>query len=55
VRKKKKHDFKQLDLEEKELLFSFEKNKWRSIKNIKKEKSTARKIAIKTLHRDDIA
>ncbi len=41
-----------LDLEERALLSSFENDDWRSVKNLKKEKSSARKAATKTLRKD---
>lgn len=41
-----------LDEEEKLLLSSFEKGEWKPVKNVKKEKARARKIAAKTLHKD---
>jgi predicted DNA binding CopG/RHH family protein len=41
-----------LNREEKELLESFERNEWKSIKNVKEEKKSAQKTAAKTLHKD---
>lgn len=37
-----------LNKEERELLSSFNKNEWKSVKNVKKEKTLARKTASKT-------
>lgn len=52
MKKSKKSDTNKLDREEKELLASFEKDEWKSIKNIEKEKLSARKTAAKTLRKD---
>lgn len=41
-----------LDTEEKELLDSYNKGEWKSVKNIKKEINTAKKIAKNTLRKD---
>ena len=41
-----------IDHEEEELLSSFEKDEWKTIKNVKKEKSSARKTATRTLSKD---
>lgn len=41
-----------LDREEKELLSSFENEEWESVKDIKAEKTRARKAAAKTLRKD---
>lgn len=48
----KKKDSVKLDHEEEELLSSFEKNEWKSVKNLEKEKASARKMAAKTLRKD---
>ena len=40
------------DPEEKDLLASFERNEWKTIKNFEAEKKNAREIALKTLHKD---
>lgn len=42
----------QLDADEKELLDSFEKGEWKSVKNIKHEKEIAKKVAKNTLRKD---
>ncbi len=52
MKKNKKADSSKLDREEEELLSSFEKDEWKTIKNVEKEKSSARKIAAKTLRKD---
>lgn len=52
MKKNKQTDSSNLDIEEKALLSSFEKDEWRSVKNLKKEKASARKIATKTLRKD---
>jgi predicted DNA binding CopG/RHH family protein len=41
-----------LDPEERELLSSFEKDEWKTVKNLEKEKARAKKIAAKTLRKD---
>jgi predicted DNA binding CopG/RHH family protein len=41
-----------LDRDEKELLESFERNEWESIRNVKEEKKMAQKTAAKTLQKD---
>ena len=41
-----------LDDEEKELLDSFEKGEWKSVKNIEKEKRQARQIASQTMKKN---
>lgn len=43
---------KKLDKEEQELLSSFEKGEWKSVKSAGKEKVAARKTAAKTLRKD---
>lgn len=52
MKKSKKSHHDDLDREEKELLSSFEKDEWKTIKKIEKEKRRARKAAIKTLRKD---
>lgn len=48
----KKSNIKKLDIEEQELLSSFENGEWKSVKNVEKEKKLARKTAAKTLIKD---
>jgi predicted DNA binding CopG/RHH family protein len=43
---------KKLDLEEKELLDSFEQGEWKTVKNVKNEKEIAQKTATKSLKKD---
>lgn len=50
--KKNKKERLTLDAEEEELLSSYEKAEWKSVANMKKEKSFARKTAAKTLNKD---
>lgn len=45
----KKTEYYNLDPEERELLSSFKRGEWKSIKNLQKEKVRAKKIAEKTL------
>lgn len=52
MKKNKQTDSSQLDHEEKALLSSFENDEWKSVKNLKKVKSSARNIATKTLRKD---
>lgn len=52
MKKNKQTDSNKLDHEEKALLSSFENDEWRSVKNLEKEKSSARKTATKTLRKD---
>ena len=52
MKKNKKPHLNHLDHEERELLSSFERNEWNSVKNLKKAKISARKIATKTLRKD---
>jgi predicted DNA binding CopG/RHH family protein len=52
MKKNKKSDQNDLDREEKELLAYFEKEEWKTIKNIEKGKALARKTAAKTLRKD---
>lgn len=41
-----------LDDEERAILESFEKNEWKSVKNLKKEKEIAKKLAENSLRKD---
>jgi predicted DNA binding CopG/RHH family protein len=50
--KRKKTDEVHLDQEEKELLDSFEKGEWKTVKNIAKEKALAKKTASNSLNKD---
>jgi predicted DNA binding CopG/RHH family protein len=52
MKRNKKTNSPQLDNEEKMLLSSFENDEWKSVKNLKKEKVSARKTATKTLRKD---
>jgi predicted DNA binding CopG/RHH family protein len=52
MKKNKKSHQNDLDHEEKELLSSFEKDEWKTIKNVEKGKVRARKTAAKTLRKD---
>ena len=52
MKKKKKSHTNKLDNEEKDILTSFEKDEWKTIKNIEKEKLAARKTAAKILRKD---
>jgi predicted DNA binding CopG/RHH family protein len=52
MKKNKKTCQKDLEQEEKELLSSFERDEWKTVKNVKKEKARARKTAAKTLRKD---
>jgi predicted DNA binding CopG/RHH family protein len=54
MKKKKKVDSYQLDQEEQDLLSSFENDEWKSVKNLKKEKLSAKTTASKTLRKDVI-
>lgn len=49
---RKKDQQYNLDDEERDLLDSFERNEWQSVKNLKKEKIRAKKTATKTLSKD---
>ncbi len=51
MRKRKKVSHK-LEDEEQEIVTSFEKEEWRSVKNLEKEKIKARTAAAKTLKKD---
>ncbi len=50
--KNKQSTQKMFDLDESELLSSFEKSEWKTVGNLKKEKSRAKKAATKTLGKD---
>ena len=52
MKRNKKLNQNDLDREEKELLSSFERDEWKTIKNVEKEKNRARKTATKTLRKD---
>lgn len=52
MRRRKKAHQKELNDEEKELLESFENDEWKTVKNLEKEKTHARKVAAKTLRKD---
>lgn len=52
MRKSKKDTSIKLDHDEAEILSSFEKGEWKTVKNIRKEKSLAVKTATKTLKKD---
>ncbi len=52
MKKIRKSSRKKLESEEKDLLSSFEKGEWKTVANVKKEKSRARKAAAKTLRKD---
>jgi predicted DNA binding CopG/RHH family protein len=49
--KKKTKQF-ELDREEEDILSSFERDEWKSVKDLEKEKVLARKTAEKTLRKD---
>lgn len=52
MKKKTKTRQIKLDDEEKELLDSYEKNEWKSVKNLEHEKKIAKKVAANTLRKD---
>ncbi|MBA3956912.1 MAG: hypothetical protein H0X51_00755 [Parachlamydiaceae bacterium] len=52
MKRNKQNNSNKLDQEEKALLASFENNEWKSVKDLKKEKSSARKVATNTLRKD---
>ena len=52
MKKNKKSNAIKLDHEEEELLVSFEKDEWKTIKNLENERVSARKIASNTLRKD---
>lgn len=43
---------KKLDPEEEGIVSSFEKDEWKSVKNVEKQKNHARKVAAKTMRKD---
>ncbi len=47
MKKEKRNDSNKLNNKEKALLSSFENDEWKSVKNLKKEKSSTRKTATK--------
>src|SRR5262249_38167876 len=52
MKKSKKKDLSKLNKEEEEILSSFERGEWKTIKNIEKEKLSARRTAARTLRKD---
>ena len=52
MKKNRKSARKKLHSDEDDLLSSFEKGEWKTVANVKKEKSRARKAAVKTLRKD---
>lgn len=52
MKKNKLSDLQNLDREEQDLLASFEKGEWKTVKKVAKEKAQAKKIAAKTLRKD---
>ena len=52
MKKSRKSERKKLDHEESELLDSFERNEWKTVANVDREKVRARKTAKKTLRKD---
>ncbi len=48
MKKNRKSAKIKLDPEERDLLSSFEKGEWKTVANVKKEKSRAKKVAAKT-------
>lgn len=52
MKKNKKANPSNLDREEQDLLSSFEKDEWKTVKNVAKAKVNAKKIATKTLRKD---
>jgi predicted DNA binding CopG/RHH family protein len=51
MKSSKKSQTKDVD-DEKDILYSFEKGEWKTVKNLKKEKARARKTASKTMRKD---
>lgn len=51
MKKKSKQTLK-LDSEERDILASFERGEWKTVKNLKKEKELAKKTASNTLKKD---
>lgn len=52
MKKSRKSIQKKLDSDENDLLSSFEKGEWKTVANVKKEKSRAQTAAAKTLRKD---
>lgn len=52
MKKNKRSNSDNLDREEKDILSSFERGEWKSIKNVARAKASARKTAAKTLRKD---
>lgn len=52
MKKNKKINPVKLDPEEEEILSSFENKEWKTVKNLEKEKQSARKTAARTLRKD---
>jgi predicted DNA binding CopG/RHH family protein len=52
MKKRKKIDETALDEEEMQIISSYENGEWESVKNLKKEKAEARRIAANTLTKD---
>ena len=52
MKKSRKSVRKKFDPEENELLSSFERDEWKTVANVEKEKVRARKTAEKTLRKD---
>lgn len=52
MKRSKKSQRNNLDHEENEILSSFEKNEWKTVKRVEKEKIRAKKTAAKTLRKD---
>lgn len=52
MKKRKESTQKKFDPDENDLLSSFEKDEWKTVPNLKKEKSRAQKTATKTLRKD---
>ena len=52
MKKNRESTQKKFDPDENDLLSSFEKGEWKTVPNVKKEKSRAQKAATKTLRKD---
>lgn len=52
MKKKARHSKIQLDREEEELIASFERDEWQSVKGVKKEIESSQKSAHRTLRKD---
>ena len=52
MKKSRKPIQKKIDPDENDLLSSFEKDEWKTVANVKKEKLRAQKAAAKTLRKD---